>query len=85
MSLNDFSIEGKKAIVTGGGRGIGRAIATVFAEAGADVAVTARISTGFPKAVSRRGSEVPCRGGFGPGIGARNKEARGVGASPDYT
>ena len=32
----------KKAIITGGGRGIGRAIAEAFAEAGADVAVVGR-------------------------------------------
>lgn len=40
--LPEFSLSGKTALITGGGRGIGRAIALVFAEAGADVAVTSR-------------------------------------------
>ncbi|MFC1991881.1 SDR family NAD(P)-dependent oxidoreductase [Chloroflexota bacterium] len=40
--ISRFSLEGKVAIVTGGKRGIGRAIALAFAEAGADVVVCSR-------------------------------------------
>jgi NAD(P)-dependent dehydrogenase (short-subunit alcohol dehydrogenase family) len=38
----NLSLQGKVAIVTGGSKGIGRAIADIFAEHGADVALAAR-------------------------------------------
>lgn len=44
MSTGRFSLEGRSAVVTGGGRGIGRSIALALAQAGADVAVVARTS-----------------------------------------
>ncbi len=42
MSASPFSLEGKVAIVTGGGTGIGKATAAEFARAGADVVIASR-------------------------------------------
>ncbi|WP_299848452.1 3-oxoacyl-ACP reductase FabG [uncultured Roseovarius sp.] len=46
------SLEGKSVIVTGGSKGIGRGIATVFARQGAKVTITARGEEAMKKAAS---------------------------------
>lgn len=42
MILDDFRLDGETALVTGAGRGLGRAMALALAEVGANVVVTAR-------------------------------------------
>ncbi len=50
MILDRFKLDGKKALVTGAGRGIGRALAQALAEAGADVAVVDVLADNAAKA-----------------------------------
>jgi dehydrogenase/reductase SDR family protein 4 len=70
MSVLDlFSLKGKTTIVTGSSRGIGRAIALAFADAGADVVVSSRkpeACAEVAKEAERRGVRalvVPCHVG----------------------
>jgi 7-alpha-hydroxysteroid dehydrogenase len=66
MILDRFRLDDKVALVTGGGRGIGRGIALAYAEAGADVVVCARSQDQIDDTVreierrGRRGLAVAC-------------------------
>jgi 3-oxoacyl-[acyl-carrier protein] reductase len=53
----DLGLRGKKAVVTGGSRGIGRAICELLAEEGCDVALCARGKTGLEEAVAALASK----------------------------
>jgi 7-alpha-hydroxysteroid dehydrogenase len=53
MILDRFRLDGKVAIVTGAGRGIGNGCATAFAEAGADVVCAARTKEQIERAAER--------------------------------
>jgi len=55
-----FDLKGKRSLVTGGGRGIGRAIALALADAGADVAITSRKGDAEPVAAEIRNKGRRC-------------------------
>jgi NAD(P)-dependent dehydrogenase (short-subunit alcohol dehydrogenase family) len=63
---NHLTLAGKRAVVTGAGRGIGRSIALALAEAGADVVVSARTGSEIEalaaeiESLGRRSRAIPC-------------------------
>ena len=51
-ALTPFGLDGRRALITGGGRGIGRACAMAMAHAGAEVAVTSRTASQLEEVVA---------------------------------
>jgi 2-deoxy-D-gluconate 3-dehydrogenase len=69
-----LSLEGKVAVVTGAGRGLGQAAAWALAEAGADVALLAR-SAGELERVAQEIEETHGRKALAVGVDVGNEEA----------
>lgn len=85
--MSRFSLSGKNAVVTGGSRGIGRAIALALAEAGADVALTYREKRAEAEAVAHEIEKIGRRAlvlqmdvADRASVEAAAKDARGFGA-----
>jgi NAD(P)-dependent dehydrogenase (short-subunit alcohol dehydrogenase family) len=68
-ALPTFRLDGKVAVITGGSKGLGRAMALAFAEAGADVVVASRKAEACEevaaeiRALGRRAAAVGCHVG----------------------
>ena len=85
--MSRFSLKGKNAVVTGGSRGIGRAIAMGLAEAGADVVLTYKSNraeadkvVGEIQKLGRRALALPMDVTDRKSVEAAAEDARGFGA-----
>lgn len=84
---DEFSLEGRSALVTGASRGIGEEIATWLALAGARVALLARTQDSLEKIASRIGNDsfaVPCDVTDAPSLQRALRQVREtIGGAPD--
>lgn len=78
MRPDAFSLQGKVALVTGGGRGIGAAIAAVFAEAGASVLIANRTAEAGEAVAAAVRNEGGMADSIGCDIGRRDEAERAV-------
>lgn len=78
MRLPVFALTGKVALVTGGGRGIGAAIATVFAQAGAHVMIANRTESAAEAVAASIREMGAVADAVGIDIGRREEAGRAV-------
>lgn len=79
MSPNRFSLAGKVALITGGTRGIGRAIALDFARAGAKVVVASRKQESVTATVEELKTHGPDASGIAANVSKPGEPGRIVG------
>lgn len=77
-----IDLTGKKALVTGASRGLGRAIALSLAQAGADVVITYENSADKAKAVA---DEITALGRRGASVQANSADAQAIQHAVNYT
>jgi len=76
MSSNDLDLKGKIALVTGGSRGLGQAIAAAMGERGAEVAICGRKQDNLDQATQELGGKGVDVAAFQANVGNSNEVTR---------